>query len=52
MHNIKIYTYSKKNLLGWKVKENDAKVESDPKNANNPKVDSTCMEHLEKKNIE
>ena len=39
-------------LLGWKVQEEDAKVESDSKNANDPKVDSACMEHLQEKNIE
>ena len=41
----------KKYLLGWKVEENDAKVESDSKNADNPKVDGACMEHLEKNYI-
>ena len=41
----------KKYLLGRKVEENDAKVKSDSKNADNPKVDGACMEHLEKNNI-
>ena len=50
MNNIKIYTYNKKNLLSWKVKENDAKVERDSKNANNSEVYGARMEHLEETN--
>ena len=40
-----------KYLLCWKVEENNAKVESDSKDANNPKIDGTWAEHLEEKNI-